>query len=167
MRIYRRFFNGEGYCDACYYREFKHKPCVKCGQIYRLPYRQKDVVCDRCKKNRPCLRCGKEQYSIGKLTQYGPVCNACSVYFREKKICSVCGKKAFRATRLGKSGTGAWLCPSCYGKARGHASCPQCGRHRMLQETEHGAMCKKMCYRGVYKLHNLPCPNTRRERKKM
>ena len=148
VRIYNRVFNGMGYCTACYNREFKHKPCAKCGEIYRLPHREKDVVCDKCQKNRPCLRCGKEHYSIGKLTQYGPVCNACAVYFREKKICSVCKKQSFGATRLGKSGTGAWFCPSCYGKARGHASCPKCGRHRMLQKTEHGAMCKKCATEG-------------------
>ena len=149
VRIYNRVFNGMGYCTACYNREFKHKPCAKCRVIYRLPHREKDVVCDKCQKNRPCLRCGKEHYSIGKLTQYGPVCHACAVYFREKKICSVCKKQSFGATRLGKSGTGAWFCPSCYGKAKGHASCPKCGRHRMLQKQSTEPCAKNVLLKGI------------------
>ena len=140
---YHRVFQGEGYCVTCYAREFKHKPCGKCGQMYRLPRRLKDVVCDTCRKQRPCARCNKTSFAIGKMTPYGPVCTSCAPYFREERVCGNCGKQSRRNARMGSKG--AWLCSACYTAARGFATCPSCRRHRMLCND---GLCSK-CSQGL------------------
>lgn len=149
---FHRVYRGEGYCQTCYQREFKHKSCAKCGNIYRLPRKQPDAICDRCRVDKPCIRCGKEKYDLGKITQYGPVCNSCSVYFREKRACESCGQLSSKLSHTNKNGLGLSLCPSCYSRAKGYQSCPRCGRYRLLQKNENGLMCKKCVEVG-----DIPC----------
>lgn len=145
---YHRIFKGEGYCTTCYVREFKPKPCAKCGEVHRLPRKIENAVCDKCRTDKPCIRCGKQKYRIGKLTQYGPVCNACAHYFREKKACDSCGTLTTRLSRLDKSGRGKQLCTRCYTAAKGYQTCPKCKKYRLLVETEHDMMCKKCANQG-------------------
>lgn len=140
---YHRIYKGEGYCHTCYVRVFKLLPCTKCGEIYRLHYKEEKAICDTCHNNKPCVRCDKEGYEIGKITAYGPVCNSCSPYFREKKPCGYCGVLSSRLTKTEKNGTGLSICPKCYRKEKGYKTCPECHKSRLLIETEHGKMCKK------------------------
>lgn len=140
---YHRVYKGEGYCHTCYVRVFKPLPCSKCGDIHRLHYKEEQAVCEVCCHNRPCIRCGKEGYEIGKITMYGPVCNSCSPYFREKKPCGYCGVLSSKLTKTEKNGAGLSICPKCYRKEKGYETCPKCHKNRLLIETEHGKMCKK------------------------
>lgn len=140
---YHRIYKGEGYCHTCYVRVFKLRPCTKCGEIYRLHYKEEKAICETCHNNKPCVRCDKEGYEIGKITAYGAVCNSCSPYFREKKPCGYCGVLSSRLTKTEKNGTGLSICPKCYRKEKDYKTCPECHKSRLLIETEHGKMCKK------------------------
>ena len=140
---YHRIYKGEGYCHTCYVRVFKPLPCSKCGEIHRLNYKEEQAVCEVCCHNRPCIRCGKEGYEIGKITMYGPVCNSCSPYFREKKPCGYCGVLSSKLTKTEKNGTGLSICPKCYRQEKGYETCPQCHKNRLLVETKQGWLCKK------------------------
>ncbi|WP_459178177.1 hypothetical protein, partial [Neisseria chenwenguii] len=145
---YHRVFKDDGYCTTCYAREFKLKPCAKCGEVHRLPRKIKDAVCDKCRTDKPCIRCSKQEYHLGKLTQYGPVCNSCAHYFREKKACDDCGMLTTRLSRLDKSGKGKQLCPCCYTAAKGYQTCPKCKKYRLLVETGDSMICKKCATQG-------------------
>ncbi len=145
---YHRVFKGEGYCTTCYAREFKPKPCAKCGQIYRLPRSANNPICDKCRNNKPCIRCGKQNHRVGKITQYGVVCSSCAHYFREKRACGRCGKLTTRLSRLDKTKTGIQVCTTCYTTSKGHQTCPKCRKYRLLVETDLGLMCKKCATLG-------------------
>lgn len=145
---YHRVFKGEGYCTTCYAREFKPKPCAKCGQIYRLPRSADNLICDKCRNNKPCIRCGKQNHTVGKITQYGVVCNSCAHYFREKRACGRCGNLTARLSRLDKTKIGIQLCTTCYTAAKEHQTCPKCRKYRLLVETDLGLMCKKCATLG-------------------
>lgn len=149
---FHRVYLGEGWCQICYVREFKHKPCAKCGEIRRLPRKMVDAVCDTCRKSKPCVRCGKTNFAIGKMTPYGPVCGSCSRYFREKKPCEQCGTPSADLVRAG--GQGLRLCRSCYIRAIGTQSCSKCGRYRLLQTVGEERLCKLCAEHG-----NIPCPH--------
>jgi hypothetical protein len=141
-KIWRRY-KGNAYCSACYKREFKRAICPKCGMLSRLHKCNPDAVCIKCEHSgKPCIRCGKADYKIGKITEYGPVCNACSAYFREQKVCDGCGKPSQRLTHITRLGGDKLLCPAC---ARSdHATCQACGRHRLLETLADGRkLCKK------------------------
>lgn len=150
-KIWRRY-KGKSYCSTCYKREFKKALCPKCGNLSRLHKGSKAAVCIKCEfTGKPCIRCGKTKYAIGKITEYGPVCNACSVYFRVPKLCEGCGKPSSRVTRLTRLGGDKRLCPAC---ARfGLATCQACGKHRLLETTADGRkVCKKCAEHG-----DIPC----------
>ncbi|WP_335968210.1 hypothetical protein [Acinetobacter bereziniae] len=140
---YHRIYKGEGYCHTCYVRVFKLLPCTKCSETHRLHYKEEKAICETCRNNKPCVRCGKEEYEIGKITAYGPICNSCSPYFREKKPCSHCRVLSSKLTKTEKNGTGLSICPKCYRQEKGYETCPQCHKNRLLIETEYGKMCKK------------------------
>lgn len=150
---YQRVYQGDGYCSTCYAREFKHKPCVKCGTVHRLPRKNIHAVCDACKKNDPCIRCGKSNYNIGKITQYGAVCGACAPYFRKKQPCELCGTPSSRLSRIGKNKSSKRLCPSCYNHARGFQTCPECRKYRLLVDSKKGKICKKCADLGLVHCH--------------
>lgn len=112
------------------------------------------AVCIRCEYvGKPCVRCGKTEYAVGKITEYGPVCNACSHYFRDHEVCEGCGKPSQRLTRITRLGSDKRLCPAC---ARAdHATCQACGRHRLLETSANG---RKLC-RKCIELGEVPCQN--------
>jgi hypothetical protein len=142
---YHRIHKGEGYCHTCYVRMFKLCVCSSCGEKKRIHYKEEKLICETCHNNKPCIRCGKQEYKIGKITVYGPVCNSCSPYFRQKKPCGYCGTRSTKLTKTEKNGTGLSICPKCYRQEKGYENCSQCRKNRLLIETEHGRICKK-CY---------------------
>ena len=142
-----RIYRGEIYCTTCYYREFKNAPCPKCGKKARLHRQHPECVCRRCEyKDVPCVRCGRIGRAIGKITEYGPVCGSCAVYFREAKTCEGCGKLSLWVNRSKRSGTGLMLCEICRGRLNG--VCEMCGRHRKLQKHNGRLVCKKCAVEG-------------------
>lgn len=144
---------GRNFCTTCYARMFKPRSCPKCGKQARLFRDDPDAVCQRCEcTGKPCVRCGKTEFEIGKLTAYGPACNSCSPYFRERKPCAACGKLSSRLSRVGRLMIDVAVCPKC--QKTDHVSCSACGKVRLLEETDDG---RKLCTRcreeGI-----IPCP---------
>lgn len=152
MQKAHRIHKGQRYCVTCYARIFKRRLCPKCGCYARLPKDDPIAVCKKCEKANPCARCGKTGYEIGKVTLYGPVCNACAPHFRAPEPCENCGQSSPRLTRVSRMGGDKRLCPKC---ARAdHGTCPACRRHRLLQEGPDGRMLCKVCA----EMGELPCP---------
>jgi len=147
-----RVYKGHRYCSTCYARVFKRRICPGCGNFARLPKNQPNAVCQRCEINKPCARCGKTDYEIGKITIYGPVCNACLPYFHEPKPCGLCGKLSIFLSRVKRLNIEVPVCPSC---ARpDHGNCQACRRHRLLTEAPDGRMLCNVCLEKG----NVPCP---------
>lgn len=134
---------GRRYCATCYPRIFKRRLCPKCGNLARLPKSNPAALCRKCEIDKPCIRCGKISYSIGKITIYGPVCNACAPHFRKPEPCEVCGALSPKLTRVSRLGHDRRVCPKC---ARSdHRTCQACNRYRALQEAPDGRMLCKSC----------------------
>lgn len=153
VKIWRRY-KGKTYCVNCYKREFKRGLCPQCGMLSRLYKRNPNAVCGRCEYvGKPCVRCGRTEYSVGKITEYGPVCNACSPYFRAYRICDGCGKSSQRLNRVARLGGDRLLCPAC--SRADHATCHACGRYRLLESSADGRMLCSKCL----ELGDVPCPN--------
>lgn len=149
-----RNYHGTRYCATCYARTFKRRLCPQCGELARLPKDRPDAVCSRCELAKPCARCGKARYAIGKVTPYGPVCNACAPYFREKEPCEACGRMSSRLTRVGRFEHDARrLCPQC--SRADYGTCTACRRHRLLTESADG---KRLC-RACLERGEVPCPS--------
>lgn len=136
---------GRRFCGTCYRREFKRRPCPKCGIQSRLQKDNQDAICRDCVKNAPCARCGKIEYRIGKITLFGPVCNSCSVYFRPPKLVEVSVHKA-EAQR--PSETVHMPLPSDRG------TCQDCRRHRSLSLSPEG---RRLC-NACLTIGSIPCP---------
>lgn len=100
-----RVYRGHGYCATCYARVFKTRPCSKCHVLARLHKKEANAICRRCEHMQPCVRCGKFNRPVGKITPYGPVCNACAVHFREARPCPLCGRSCRRLSRLSRLGS--------------------------------------------------------------
>lgn len=153
MQKAHRIHKGRRYCVTCYSRVFKRRLCPKCGCYAQLPKDDPNAVCRKCEKAKPCVRCGKAEYEIGRITPYGPVCNACAPHFRKPDPCENCGGPSARLTRVVRLGGDKRLCPKC---ARAdHGTCPACRRHRLLQEGPDGRMLCKACA----ELGEVPCPS--------
>lgn len=148
-----RRHKGQRYCTICYARLFKHRMCPKCGNMARLPKNDENAVCIACERNKPCIRCGKVDYAIGKITDYGPVCNSCAHYFREPKPCGLCGTLSSRLTRVKRAGITVPVCPKC--AHRDHGTCPDCRRHRLLLKAPDDRMVCKICLEKG----EVPCPS--------
>lgn len=151
----KRRHKGHGYCATCYARVFKRRMCPRCGELARLPHDVPDAVCRKCEVDKPCTRCGKAStsYKIGKITPYGPVCNACAPHFREPEPCESCGKSSKRLTRVKRLGHDHRLCPSC--ATEDHGTCTACRRHRFLVTAPNGEkMCKACRDQG-----EITCPS--------
>ena len=147
-----RVYRGHRYCRTCYAREFKHRPCPRCGETARLPREFPKAVCRRCERTRPCVRCERPMVRIGLRTPYGPACVACARYFREPEPCEICGTPSRRLTRVARLNHGLRVCPQC---ARAdHGTCAWCRRSRLLTETEEGELLCKRCR----KEGKVPCP---------
>lgn len=147
-----RVFKGHRYCVTCYAREFKRVLCPECGNFARLPRGFPEAVCTKCEMNKPCVRCGKVSYNIGRITPYGPVCNACAPYFRKKVPCEVCGIPSSGLSQSKRLGHDRRVCPKC--SRANHGTCGACRRYRLLREVPDGRMlCKKCVDMG-----KIPCP---------
>lgn len=138
-KITRNLF-GHRYCDVCYARQFKNLNCSLCGQVSRLLKTLEAPVCRKCEKDKPCLRCGKVEFALGKLTSDGPVCNACSVYFRDPQPCDACSTLTQRRSKVSRFGGDLRLCPSC--AQSDYETCSSCRRRRLLTISPDG---KKVC----------------------
>jgi len=146
-----RTLKNHRYCASCYARVFERRMCPKCKNFARLLKNDSSAICTKCQKNKPCVRCMKTEYKIGKITPYGPVCNACSIHFKEPEPCEVCSKLSSRLTRLTRLGHNHRVCPQC---ARAdHGTCRACRRHRLLQKSPDNRM---LCRRCIEK-GNIPC----------
>ena len=151
MEKAHRIYKGLSYCSTCYAREFKSKICPKCGAISRLLAKDPDAICGRCEKDKPCVRCGKEKYSIGLISIYGPVCKSCARYFSEPKPCSQCGELSHHLSRVKRLGFDEPVCPKC---ARSdHGCCQMCRRSRRLHQASDGRQLCKKCLELGY----IPC----------
>ncbi len=147
-----RVHKGHKFCSTCYARVFKRRMCPKCGNFARLPKNDDSAICLSCLVDRPCARCGAVDYSVGKVTRYGPVCNSCSPYFREKEPCEICGVMSSKLTRVSRFEHDKRVCQKC---ARSdHANCVACHRHRLLEPSPDGRLLCRVC-RIV---GETPCP---------
>ncbi len=151
-KFHRRYRNMR-YCQSCYVFFFRKVMCPECGDLARLHTEFPLSVCNRCEKAKPCVRCGRKGYRLGKLTIYGPVCNACSYWFRESRLCSQCGKLSRLLSHSSRSGHGGQICPTC---VRGeHRCCSECGRYRELVKSSDGReVCKRCLELGEIKCAN-------------
>ncbi|TQV64424.1 MAG: hypothetical protein FNT29_05145 [Halothiobacillaceae bacterium] len=148
-----RVYKGHKYCGTCYAREFKRAMCPRCGNYAKLPRRHPEAVCSDCEKDKPCARCGRPpKYPIGKITEYGPVCNACSPYFSKVESCEACCTASQRLSRISRLGHDLRVCPKCASAAK--AICTACRKHRVLLEAPDGRMLCKKCL----ELGQIPCP---------
>jgi hypothetical protein len=141
-KVHRRY-QGESYCTTCYYREFKLRQCPDCGQNARLNRKHPQAVCQKCETARkPCIRCGKTDFSIGRRTPDGPVCNSCSVHYRDPKKCNYCGETSKYLSRDASIGFDKPACQKC--RRRHFGTCSVCRRHRVLEQTIDGSkQCSK------------------------
>lgn len=144
---------GHGYCPTCYARVFKRRLCPTCGELARLPRDDPEAICRCCETDKPCSRCGSVEYRIGKITSYGPVCNACAPHFRKPEPCEGCGRPSRRLTRVKRLGHDRRLCSSC--AATDHETCSACRRHRLLVITPEG---KKLCH-ACHEQGDITCPS--------
>lgn len=91
----------------------------------------------------PCVRCLRTTYAIGKVTPYGPVCNACAPYFRKAGICARCGKESRWLSRVLRLDINQPICPAC--QRLDHGSCALCRRNRLLYDDGTGRLLCKPC----------------------
>lgn len=124
-----RLYKQRNYCHKCYVRVFKKQDCPSCGKSSRLYKADNLAVCQQCETNRPCIRCQRIDYPIGKITEQGPVCNSCSVYFREFQACERCGVTSQRLSRISRFGDNLRVCPKC--ATRDYQTCQSCRRYRL------------------------------------
>lgn len=135
-------FQGKHYCRACYERLFELTTCEKCGKQKKIFIFLTRRICKKCLvKDKPCIRCGKHEYAHGLISEYGPVCAACSPYFREYKKCSSCQKESYDiSNRTLLDGSKKMLCSSCFSKTL--PLCYRCQRHKKQYEVING---KNIC----------------------
>lgn len=149
---WKRVYRGRGYCATCYAREFELRTCPSCRRQARLPRRESEALCRVCARQRSCARCGATDYEIGRFTIYGPVCNACARYFREKRPCAFCGTPSFHLSRVLRLGVEVQICPKC--QRADHGTCALCRRNRKVQIDTLG---RKVC-RACRESGIVPCP---------
>lgn len=138
----KKKYKGKKFCATCYARVFSKKRCLGCGAFARLPKNDDEARCNECIKKQPCIRCNLSNKPIGKLTEYGPVCNSCSVYFRAIEPCERCGKPSQKLTRVTRFNDDLRVCPKC--ASRDYETCPSCHKYRLLELTPNGLkVCKK------------------------
>jgi len=125
---------GHRYCATCYAQCFKRRACSACGVFARIHTKEEHPQCEACRWAAPCVRCGRPGRELGRRTEFGPVCNACSPYFREKAACAICGVLSSRTVRAQREGLPIHLCGRC--GSTGHQTCHQCRRHRPVAGLE-------------------------------
>lgn len=95
----------------------------------------------------PCVRCLRTTYAIGKVTPYGPVCNACSAYFRKGGVCTRCGKESRWLSKVLRLGIDQPVCQAC--QRLDHGSCALCRRNRLLYNDAGRLLCKCCLTKGT------------------
>lgn len=137
-------YHGKHYCRKCYDIDFTLQTCTVCGRQRKISIDLKTPVCKTCQvKEKPCIRCGKTEYTNGKITADGPVCNSCSKYFREPKQCISCGTLSISVSNRNLSdGITKLVCRSCYNKTL--PICYSCGKQRKAYTHDKNAhpICK-------------------------
>lgn len=146
-----RVHAGVHYCQRCYCREFKRLLCVGCGMFKRLLRSEERPQCRACLAGQPCVRCQRVGQPVGMMTQYGPACDSCSVYFTEPQACEMCGTLSQRLSRAAAVGAEKRLCPRCATKH--HRTCAECRRSRPCEPGMDG---KWRC-RACVGLGTVPC----------
>lgn len=147
-----RVHEAERFCGSCYKRLFVRAMCPQCGNYARLPKTDKKAVCRTCERNRPCVRCGRSGRPIGKISEYGVVCNSCWPHFTTPKACGLCGAVARKLTRVSRLNLDVQVCEKCATQDRG--CCQACRRHRLLAPDSAGRMLCKKCL----KFGEVACP---------
>ena len=141
---FHRKYKGKKYCSNCYAYLFKSKICSDCGNLKRI-YRYNDPpICRQCEtKDTPCIRCHKTEYSIGKVTESGPVCNSCSIYFRPIKTCTICHKSSRHVSRRLKYGENDPICEKCFNKKH-YKTCSHCRQRSapFFYDLDRNVFCK-------------------------
>lgn len=145
----KKRYKGKKYCSTCYARIFKKRICPSCGDFARLPRIDEQAVCNECIKKQPCIRCNQYNKPIGKLTEYGVVCNSCSVYFRPIEPCERCGTPSQKLTRISRFNDDLRVCPKC--STRDYETCPMCQKHRLLESDASGQKACKKCRDNPHK----------------
>lgn len=139
-----RIYKKNNFCHSCYIRVFKKRNCPSCGKNARLNKYDSSAICQKCENNRPCIRCQCVDYCIGKITEHGPVCKSCSVYFRELQTCERCGALSKKLSRISRFEDNLRVCPKC--ATRDYRTCPSCQRYRLLEKNViSGQMYCKKC----------------------
>ena len=147
----KKRYKGKKYCSTCYARIFKKCLCPKCGLSARLPKNDDQAICNECIKKQPCIRCNQVNRPIGTLTEYGVVCNSCSVYFREVERCERCNVQSQKLTKISRFNDDLRVCPKC--STRDYETCPSCHKYRLLELDEKG---NKVCKKCITQ-PNKPC----------
>lgn len=138
--IHRRY-KGHGYCGSCYAREFIVAKCPCCKRKARLPRKVPEAICRACESDRPCVRCGEQGKPVGKITEYGVVCNSCARYFEKEKPCECCGKLTYHLTKVSRFKDDLRRCRSC--ATVDYGTCSGCGHYRLLSAESDNKLCEK------------------------
>ena len=139
---YSKKYFGHGYCSTCAARLFTTKPCAKCGQLFKLLTANKDALCTSCIKQLPCARCSRIGRPIGKITEFGFVCNSCAVHFRKIELCERCHQPSQKLSKISRFNDNLRVCEQC--ATRDHQTCPSCRKYRLLISQDSGpSICKK------------------------
>lgn len=146
-----RVHAGVKYCQRCYCREFKRLLCVGCGMFKRLLRSEERPQCQACLVAQPCVRCKRSGQPVGLITEYGPACESCRVYFLEPEPCEGCGTLSQRLSNATKADGVKRLCPQCATKH--HRTCADCRRHRPCEAGADGKWRCKACS----ELGTVPC----------
>lgn len=142
-----RSYGGIRYCATCYAREFKRRLCPGCANFARLPRKDDGAVCAACVRAKPCVRCRNVGRSIGKITEYGPVCNSCENYFRQARPCGECGKLSSHLSRYTRFAVDVQICGQCARLRLG--TCSACRRHRLIVTDVPRKLCKHCAYESA------------------
>lgn len=152
----KKIYRGKAVCTKCYARLFKQRPCSKCGKQMRAYVGLETPVCDACiRSTRTCLRCDKPTPRAGLMVGDRAVCPSCAPYFRKPGVCSRCGGKSARLSRV----TGVsdeLICDKCQRELTA-ATCRNCGKHRKVHSwNEEGRAICKSCAEQPGIVHSCP-----------
>ncbi|MGQ1305351.1 transposase [Acinetobacter baumannii] len=146
---FKKRYKADKYCSTCYARIFKKRLCPSCGEEARLPKNDDQAICNQCIKKQPCIRCNQIDKPIGKITEYGLVCNSCSVYFRPIERCERCDTPTQLLTKISRFGDDLRVCQKC--ATRDYETCPSCHKYRFLEQSDTGVKICKKCRDESYK----------------
>lgn len=152
--ITRNYF-GQQFCIKCYPYKFKKQACDNCGNIKRIPTFTTKKLCIRCERTGNCVRCKEKIVSgsgkLGKITEYGLVCNKCFHYFTPEEKCELCGEKSKFLSKRKSISEDLRVCPKC--SRLNHESCSRCSKFRPVETYEsEKPICKRCHIDG-----NIPC----------